>query len=162
MDPNERRPGCRALAFRCRWQAVTSQDAAVIYDAKTGEVIWTYRRPVPDRLLLCCSAPNRGVAILGQTVFVATIDAYLVALDANTGKQRWITKVADYREGYSLTAAPLAMGDRVIVGVAGGEFGIRGFLAAFDAAEGRILWKFYTVPGQGEFGNKTWAGDSCR
>ena len=139
-----------------------AREGVIALDAKTGEVIWTYRRPVPDRLLLCCSAPNRGVAILGQTVFVATIDAYLVALDANTGKQRWITKVADYREGYSLTAAPLAVGDRVIVGVAGGEFGIRGFVAAFDAAEGRMLWKFYTVPAPGEFGNKTWTGDSWK
>lgn len=97
-----------------------------------------YRRPPPDELSLCCGMPNRGVAILGQTVFVATIDALLVALDANTGK-RWITKVADYRNGYSMTGAPLALADRVVVGVAGGEFGIRGFLAAFDAAEGRLL-----------------------
>jgi alcohol dehydrogenase (cytochrome c) len=139
-----------------------AREGVIALDARTGEVIWTYRRPVPDRLPLCCSAPNRGVAILGHTVFVATIDAYLVALDANTGRQRWITRVADYRDGYSLTAAPLALGDRVILGVAGGEFGIRGFLAAFDASDGRMLWKFHTVPGPGEFGNDTWSGDSWK
>jgi len=139
-----------------------AREGVIALDARTGEVIWTYRRPVPDRLPLCCSAPNRGVAVLGHTVFVATIDAYLVGLDANTGKQRWITKVADYRDGYSLTAAPLALRDRVILGVAGGEFGIRGFLAAFDASDGRLLWKFDTVPGPGEFGNNTWGGDSWK
>jgi alcohol dehydrogenase (cytochrome c) len=106
--------------------------------------------------------PNRGVAILGDTVFVATIDAFLVALDANTGKQRWIAKVADWRDGYSMTGAPLAFGDRVVVGVAGGEFGIRGFLAAFDAADGKPLWKFNTVPAPGEPGHETWGGDSWK
>jgi len=139
-----------------------SRDGVVALDAKTGEVIWTYRRPVPDGLTLCCGMPNRGVAVLGRTVFVATIDSFLVALDANTGKQRWIVKVADYRDGYTMTGAPLALGDRVVVGVAGGEFGVRGFLAAFDAAEGRLLWKFHTVPGPGEAGHDTWAGDAWK
>ncbi|HKQ25255.1 MAG TPA: PQQ-dependent dehydrogenase, methanol/ethanol family [Burkholderiales bacterium] len=136
-----------------------SRDGVVALDARTGEVIWTYRRPVPDGLPLCCGMPNRGVAVLGQTIFVATIDSFLVALDANTGKQRWIAKVADYRDGYTMTGAPLALGDRVVVGVAGGEFGIRGFVVAFDAAEGRPLWKFHTVPGPGEAGHDTWTGD---
>ena len=139
-----------------------SRDGVVALDAKTGEVIWTYRRPVPDGLPLCCGMPNRGVAVLGQTIFVATIDSFLVALDANTGKQRWIVKVADYRDGYTMTGAPLALGDRVVVGVAGGEFGVRGFLSAFDAAEGRLLWKFHTVPGPGEQGHDTWTGDAWK
>ncbi|MDH3315648.1 MAG: PQQ-dependent dehydrogenase, methanol/ethanol family [Gammaproteobacteria bacterium] len=139
-----------------------SRDGVVALDAKTGEVIWTYRRAVPDGLSLCCGMPNRGVAVLGQTVFVATIDSFLVALDANTGKQRWIVKVADYRDGYTMTGAPLALGDRVVVGVAGGEFGVRGFLSAFDAAEGRLLWKFHTVPGPGETGHDTWTGDAWK
>ncbi|MGC2518231.1 MAG: PQQ-dependent dehydrogenase, methanol/ethanol family [Burkholderiales bacterium] len=139
-----------------------SRDGVVALDAKTGEVIWSYRRPVPDGLPICCGMPNRGVAVLGQTVFVATIDSFLVALDANTGKQRWIVKVADYRDGYTMTGAPLALGDRVVVGVAGGEFGIRGFLVAFDPTEGRQLWKFHTVPGPGEAGHDTWAGDAWK
>ena len=139
-----------------------SREGVVALDAKTGEVIWTYQRPVPDGLPGCCGTPNRGVAVLGRTVFVATSDSFLVALDANTGKQRWIVKVADYRDGYTMTGAPLALGDRVIVGVAGGEFGIRGFLAAYDAAEGRQLWKFHTVPGPGEAGHQTWTGDAWK
>jgi alcohol dehydrogenase (cytochrome c) len=139
-----------------------SRDGVVALDAGTGETIWTYRRPVPDGVLGCCGMPNRGVALLGQTVFVATSDAFLVALDATTGKQRWIVKVADYDDGYSMTGAPLALGDRVVVGVAGGEFGIRGFLVAFDAADGRQLWKFHTVPGPGEAGHDTWTGDAWK
>jgi|GEM_PF-53512 len=139
-----------------------SREGVLALDARTGEVLWKFRRPVPDLESLCCGMPNRGVAILGKTVFVSTIDAYLIALDANTGKQRWIVKVADHREGYSMTAAPLALPDRIVVGVAGGEFGIRGFLAAYDPAEGRLLWKFNTVPGPGEFGNDTWAGESWK
>jgi alcohol dehydrogenase (cytochrome c) len=139
-----------------------SREGVVALDARTGEQIWTYRRPVPEHLSLCCGMPNRGVAVLGRTVFVATIDSFLVALDANTGHQRWITKVADYRDGYTMTGAPLALGDRVVVGVAGGEFGIRGFVAAYDAVQGRELWKIYTVPGPGEAGHDTWTGDGWR
>ena len=139
-----------------------SRDGVVALDARSGNVIWTYRRPVPDGLPLCCGMPNRGVAVLGQTVFVATIDSFLVALDANTGRQRWIVKVADHRDGYTMTGAPLALGDRVVVGVAGGEFGIRGFLVAYDAADGRQLWKFHTVPGPGEVGHDTWTGDAWK
>lgn len=139
-----------------------SREGVVAIDAKTGDVLWTFRRAVPDDLRVCCSAPNRGVAVLGRTVFVATIDAHLLALDANTGKQLWMTKIADYRDGYSMTGAPLAFEDRVVVGVAGGEFGIRGFVAAFDAKDGRPLWKFNTVPGPGEPGNDTWEGASWK
>ena len=139
-----------------------SRDGVVALDAKTGEVIWTYRRPVPDALPGCCGTPNRGVAVLGRTVFVAASDSFLIALDANTGKQRWIVKVADYRDGYTMTGAPLVLGDRVVVGVAGGEIGIRGFLVAFDVAEGRQLWKFNTVPGPGEAGHDTWTGDAWK
>lgn len=139
-----------------------SREGVVALDARTGEVIWTYRRPVPDGLSLCCGMPNRGVAVLGQTVFVVTIDAFLVALDANTGRPRWITKVVDYRDGYTMTGAPLALEDRIVVGVAGGEFGARGFIAAFSAADGKLAWKFNTVPEPGEFGHDTWAGDSWK
>jgi alcohol dehydrogenase (cytochrome c) len=139
-----------------------SREGVVALDGRTGAVIWTYRRHVPDRVPGCCGMPNRGVAILGQTVFVATIDSFLVALDANTGRQRWIVKVADYRDGYTMTGAPLALGDRIVVGVAGGEFGIRGFLAAFDPVNGGLLWKFHTVPGPGEAGHDTWTGDAWK
>ncbi len=122
-----------------------SREGVVALDAKTGEVIWTYRRPVPDAIG-CCGAPNRGVAVLGHTVFVATSDSFLVALDANTGKQRWIVKVADYRDGYTMTGAPLALGDRVIVGVAStppkdGSFG--------NFTRFRVRGRLATTPGPG-------------
>jgi len=139
-----------------------SREGVVALDARTGAVLWTYRRDVPDKVPGCCGMPNRGVAVLGQTVFVATIDSFLVALDANTGEQRWIVKVADVQDGYTMTGAPLALGDRIVVGVAGGEFGIRGFLAAFDPLDGRQLWKFHTVPGPGEAGHDTWTGDAWK
>ncbi|HTT14026.1 MAG TPA: PQQ-binding-like beta-propeller repeat protein, partial [Burkholderiaceae bacterium] len=139
-----------------------SRDGVVALDARTGEQVWEYRRPVPETLPLCCGSPNRGAAILGDTLFVGTLDAHLVALDAATGKPRWMVQVAEPREGYSITGAPLAIRDKVLIGVAGGEFGGRGFLAAFDAASGRQRWKFFTVPGPGEFGHDTWGGDSWK
>jgi alcohol dehydrogenase (cytochrome c) len=139
-----------------------SREGVVALDARTGELLWTFRRPVPDGLSLCCGMPNRGVAVLGKTVFVTTIDNYLIALDASTGKQRFSVQVADHRDGYTMTGAPLALPDRIVIGVAGGEFGIRGFLSAHDPADGKLLWKFDTVPGPGEFGNDTWAGDSWK
>jgi len=139
-----------------------SREGVVALDVKTGATRWTYRRAVRAQVASCCGMPNRGVAVLGSTVFVATIDAYLVALDANTGKQKWITKVADVGEGYAMTGAPLALADRLIVGVSGGEYGARGFIAAFNAADGKRLWRFYTIPGPGEPGHDTWAGDSWK
>jgi alcohol dehydrogenase (cytochrome c) len=139
-----------------------SREGVVALDAKTGEVIWTYRRQIPEGVPVCCGKPNRGVAVLGRTIFVATIDSFLVALDANTGKQRWIVKVADYKDGYTMTGAPLALEDRIVVGIAGGEFGIRGFLAAYDPVEGKLLWKFNTVPGPDEPGHETWKGDAWK
>jgi len=139
-----------------------SRGGVVALDARNGAVIWQYSYQAPEDLSVCCGAPNRGVAIFGNSVFVSTIDAHLVALDVETGKERWNIKVADYRGGYSMTGAPLAVRGRIIVGVAGGEFGIRGFIAAFDAASGQLLWKFNTVPGPGEFGHETWSGDSWK
>lgn len=137
-------------------------EGVVALDANTGAKVWHYNRPVPADLPLCCGAVNRGVAILQDLVFVQTLDAHLVALDASTGRKKWEIKVADHRDGYSMTGAPLALNDRVVVGVAGGELGIRGFVAAFSAADGRALWKFYTVPGPGEPGHETWANDSWK
>jgi alcohol dehydrogenase (cytochrome c) len=136
--------------------------SVVAIDARTGREIWRYQRPVPSSVQLCCGSSNRGVAILQNLVYVATLDAHLVALDASTGKLRWIVKVADFHEGYSMAAAPLATGDRVVVGVSGGDFGARGFVAAFAASDGRLLWKFHTVPKPGDFGHSTWAGDSWK
>ena len=128
-------------------------------DAKTGRVFWQYRHAVSPDARVCCGANNRGVAMLGDTLYLGTLDAHLVALDAATGASRWNVAVADPALGYSLTLAPLVVKDKVLVGVGGGEYGIRGFIAAFDAATGEEAWRFYTIPGPGEPGHETWTGD---
>ncbi|MBZ9892227.1 PQQ-binding-like beta-propeller repeat protein [Mesorhizobium sp. BR1-1-3] len=128
------------------------------FDTRSGNVIWKYERPVPDNLPMCCGRVNRGLAVLGNTLFLGTLDGILVAVDANTGKVVWETEVAKGSEGFTLTGAPLVVNKAVVVGVAGGEFGVRGFLAAYDAASGQLLWKFYTIPGPGEEGHDTWEG----
>jgi alcohol dehydrogenase (cytochrome c) len=137
----------------------------VALDAATGEIKWLYSYSPSREARVCCGRVNRGVAILankdgGNTLFMATIDAHLVALDARDGKVLWNTTVARAEAGYSMTHAPLIVKDKVIVGTAGGEYGIRGFIAAYDAATGKEAWRFYTIPGKGEPGNETWAGDS--
>ncbi|HEY0484409.1 MAG TPA: PQQ-dependent dehydrogenase, methanol/ethanol family [Kofleriaceae bacterium] len=136
--------------------------SVVALDARTGDVLWHFGRDLPLHMSLCCGRVNRGVALLGSTVFVGTLDAHLVALDAANGAPRWETRVADVADGYSITVAPLAVGDLVIVGVSGGEFGIRGFLAAYAADTGKEVWRFNTVPGPGEPGHDTWEGNSWK
>ena len=131
-------------------------------DATSGRPYWRYEHPLPDDLRICCGRNNRGVAILGETLYMSTLDAHLVALDARTGNVVWDAEVADYRSGYSKTAAPLVVGDRVVTGIAGGEFGIRGFLDSYDAASGERAWRTYTIPGPDHPDNRTWAGDSWR
>ncbi len=131
-------------------------------DVRTGRPLWIYRRTIPADAGVCCGQVNRGVAVLGERVFLGTLDAHLLALDSKTGHLLWDVRVADYKSGYSLTAAPLALRDKIIVGVAGGEYGIRGFLDAYDSNTGERLWRFYTVPAPGEPGHETWEGDSWR
>ena len=103
---------------------------------------------------------NRGVAILDNTVYVGTLDGYLVALDAQGGIERWAVHVGENPTGHAITAAPLVVDDKVIVGISGGEAGIRGFLDAYDAKTGKQVWRFWTVPSPGEPGSETWPGDS--
>ena len=110
----------------------------------------------------CCGRVNRGVAVVGDTLFMGTIDAHLIAIDAKNGRPLWNTTVAKPEAGYAITHAPLVIKDKVIVGVAGGEFGIRGFIAAYDAKTGKEVWRFNTIPGPGEPGHETWAGDSWK
>jgi len=129
-------------------------------DARTGRTYWRYDHPLPEDLRLCCGRNNRGVAILGETLFMSTLDAHLVAIDARTGNLLWDTEVAEYSSGYSKTAAPLIVKDKVVTGIAGGEFGIRGFIDAYDPETGELIWRTHTIPGPGEFGNDTWLGDS--
>lgn len=133
----------------------------VALDAATGRVFWTFSyNNGPVRV--CCGTVNRGLAILGDTLFMGTVDAHLFAIDAKNGRPIWKTKVARAESGYSLTHAPLVVKDKVIVGTGGGEFGIRGFIAAYDVRTGKEVWKFHTVPGPSEPGNETWAGDSWK
>jgi PQQ-dependent dehydrogenase (methanol/ethanol family) len=131
-------------------------------DARSGRQIWRVTRPQKTRNPNEINPYNRGVAVLGNRVFVGTLDAALVALDARTGLPLWEAQVADTMLGYSITSAPLVVKDKVLVGVTGGEFGARGFLDAYDAATGRRLWRWYSVPAPGEFGNETWPGDSWK
>ncbi len=132
----------------------------VALDAKTGRIFWVFEH-VPSRSARpCCGRVNRGVAILGDTLFMATLDAQLVAIDAISGSLIWQTAVGEPEKGYAMTLAPLIVKDKVIVGVAGGELGIRGYIAAYDAATGDEVWRFYTIPGPGEPGHETWEGDA--
>lgn len=132
----------------------------VALDAATGRPFWHYRRSLPAKINVCCDQVNRGVAVLDDRVFVGTVDAHLVALHAKNGAVLWDVPVADNRLGYSITGAPLAVKDMVITGISGGEYGIRGFLDAYDAKTGKRRWRFHTIPGQGEKGSETWSGDA--
>ena len=133
----------------------------VALDAKTGRVYWIFRHNLPADIKPCCGSVNRGVAVLGDRVFYGTLDGHLIALDAKTGRELWRnTLTPNYADGYSLTMAPLIIKDKVVVGVAGGEFGIRGWVAAFEATTGKEVWRFNTVPGPGEPGHDSWPKDS--
>jgi alcohol dehydrogenase (cytochrome c) len=125
-------------------------------------VFWTYQFAPSQAARPCCGRVNRGLAILGDTLFMGTIDAHLIAIDAKNGKPLWDTTVAKADAGYAITHAPLIVKDKVIVGTAGGEYGIRGFIAAYDVRTGKEAWRFYTIPGPGEPGHETWAGDSWK
>jgi len=128
----------------------------VALDAATGRVFWIYHYNNDPKVTVCCGANNRGLAIMGDTLYMGTLDAHLVAIDTKSGHPLWKSDVADSKAGYSLTMAPLAVKDEIIVGVGGGEYGIRGFIAAFDAKTGKQRWKFYTIPAPGEPGSETW------
>ncbi len=133
----------------------TPMNQVIAIDAKSGNLLWRYRRPRPTG----ASVPhetNRGIALYGDKVYYAAGEAVLVALDAKTGKEVWTTTVADNKSSYYITLAPLVAGGTVMVGASGGEFGIRGFIAAFNLDTGKELWRTYTVPAPGEPGSDTW------
>jgi alcohol dehydrogenase (cytochrome c) len=138
------------------------QNGVQALDGETGRVLWTFKRPSPSKLSVCCGLVNRGVAILGDTIFVATLDAHLLALDARTGRVRWDVAVDDPSAGYSLTSAPLVVKDVVVTGTAGGEYGAPGHIDAYDARTGKRRWRFNTIPGPGEPGANSWSGNSAR
>ncbi|PWU01937.1 MAG: PQQ-dependent dehydrogenase, methanol/ethanol family [Terriglobia bacterium] len=131
-------------------------------DTRTARPIWKYTRNLPKGVRGCCGTVNRGVAILGDKVYVGTFDAHLVALDIKSGKVRWDVPAADPALGHSMTGAPLAIKDKIVVGMAGGEYGVRGFIDAYDATTGQRAWRFWTIPGAGDPGSETWTGDSLK
>jgi len=132
-------------------------------DVRTGRPIWRWTAKLPKNLLTIGLFPtNRGVAILGDTVYVATIDAHLVALDAKTGAVRWTVEIGKNEEAVAITQAPLAINGKIIVGMGGGEGGLRGYIDAYDAKDGHRLWRLYTIPTTGEPGVETWEGDSYK
>jgi len=141
---------------------VQAPNDVVALDPLTGRVFWTYSYSPSPLSRPCCGRVNRGVAVSGDTLFMGTIDAHLIAVDAKNGRPLWNTTVAKPEAGYAITHAPLVIKDKVIVGVAGGEFGIRGFIAAYDVKTGKEVWRFYTIPGPGEPGHETWEGDSWK
>lgn len=141
---------------------VEAPNNVVALDAATGRVYWTFPYAPAADARTCCGRVNRGLAILGDTLFMGTIDAHLIALDAKSGKVIWNRVLAKSGEGYSITHAPLIVKDKVIVGTAGGDIGVSAFIAAYDAKTGNEAWRFYTTPKPGEPGNETWSGDSWK
>ena len=135
-----------------------SPNDIVALDAKTGRAFWLYHYAVSPAARPCCGIVNRGLAILGDSLFMATVDAHLVAIDTKNGHALWNEKVAEAKSGYAMTMAPLVVKDKVVVGVAGGEFGVRGFIAAFDARSGKEAWHFDTVPDPDQPGHESWRG----
>ncbi len=141
----------------------TGPNSAAALDGRTGRTLWTWKRALPaDYRSIGFGHTSRGPAVLDDQVYVATLDGFLVALDLKSGAERWSSKVLDYKRGYSITMAPLAIDGKVVVGVSGGEAGIRGFIDAYDAKTGKPAWRFWTIPGIGEPGHDTWAGDSWK
>jgi len=135
---------------------------AAALDARTGRPIWRYSRRLPDGVRSQCTVmTNRGFGILGDRLYMATLDTHLVALDAKTGNVIWDVAVDDYQKGFSITHAPLAIDGKIIVGVTSGECALTGFVDAFDATTGKKLWRFWTIPQKGDPARATWAGDSA-
>ena len=133
----------------------TPGNQVLAIDAKKGDLLWRFKRPIPEDMLLL-HPTSRGVALYRDKVFFAAADAVLIALDAKTGKEVWKATVEDYAHGYYMSLAPLVADGKVMVGASGGELGVRGFIAAFDAETGKPVWKTYTVPAPGEPGSETW------
>jgi len=140
---------------------VTAANDVFALDARTGRTVWHYQRAVSPGLLDDAAAhKNRGVAVWGHFVYSETDDAHLISLDARSGNLLWDVPYADKTKHYGATSAPLVVKDEIIVGTSGGDSGVRGFLAAFDATTGKEKWRFWTIPAPGEFGSTSWPGDS--
>lgn len=150
-----------ALVNDGRMYLTTANSHLIVVDPLTGDLLWRYDHDF-ENVDLCCGPHNRGVGLHEDKVFWGTLDAHLLAFDAATGIQLWDAEVGDHRESFSVTGAPLVVNDLVLIGVGGGEYGIRGYIDAFDVNTGERKWRFYTIPGEGEPGNETWEGDSWK
>jgi len=141
---------------------ITDHEKTVALDALSGEEVWksVIEYPPDTMRVVCCGIVNRGAALFDGKLYRTTLDANVIALDLKTGKEVWRTKSADPKDGYSMTGAPLVANGVVIAGVAGAEFGHRGYLEGFDPQTGQSLWRTYTIPAKGQPGSETWAGDS--
>ncbi|GAA0492328.1 hypothetical protein GCM10008986_18310 [Salinibacillus aidingensis] len=140
---------------------ITGANDVQAINAKTGEIIWEFQPELADGLdTVCCGWTSRGVAIGEGKVFVGLLDSRLVALDQKTGEVVWETEVDEWEKGHTIASAPLYYDGKVYTGIAGGEYGIRGYVAAYDAEMGRQIWRTYTIPGPGEEGHETWPQDN--
>ena len=140
---------------------VTAANDAFALDASTGRVLWHHSRPITGGLIDDASRHiNRGVAVWRSRVYMETDNAHLVCLDARSGNVIWDVAYADWNKNYGATSAPLVVKDKVLVGTSGGDDGVRGFVAAYDATTGKLAWRFWTIPAPGEFGSKSWPGTS--
>ncbi len=140
---------------------VTAANDAYALDARTGRIIWHYSRPITPGLIDDASRHlNRGVGVWGSRIFMNTDNAHLLCLDARSGNLLWDVPYADWNKNYGATGAPLVINGKVLVGTSGGDDGVRGFVAAYDAESGKFLWRFWTIPAPGEPGSESWPGDS--
>jgi alcohol dehydrogenase (cytochrome c) len=138
---------------------VTAANDAYALDARTGRTIWHYARPVTDGLIDDASQHhNRGIGVWHSRIYLETDNAHLLCLDARSGNLLWDVPYAEGNKNYGATSAPLVVKNKVLVGTSGGDDGVRGFLAAFDAQTGKLAWRFWTIPGPGEFGSESWPG----
>jgi alcohol dehydrogenase (cytochrome c) len=140
----------------------TSWNQVFAIDARTGAELWRYKRRLPEKLNFCCGPANRGVSILNSMLYMTTLDAHLVALEARTGRVRWDIELGRVEDNLNAKQPPLIIGNKLIVGIAGGDSPSRGFLDAYDASTGKRLWRFQTIPAPGENGAETWSADSAR
>jgi len=141
---------------------VTNAKATVAISVATGQQIWkqTLEWPPETPRVVCCGVSNKGAAIYDGKVFRTTLDAHVVAYEAKSGKEIWKSKAAEWKEGYSMTGAPLIANGVLITGISGAEYGIRGFIDGWDPQTGKQLWRRYTIPARGEKGNETWPQDT--
>jgi alcohol dehydrogenase (cytochrome c) len=151
-------------AYNGRLYVTSSFNRVFAVDAETGRVLWKYERELPGDLAphLCCDVVNRGVALYHDKVYLASLDAHIIALDNTTGKVVWDKQMGDYKYSESFTIMPMALRGKIIFGTSGAEYGVRGWIAAVDSETGEQVWKTYTIPAPGEPGNDTWGGDSWK